>query len=110
MGELTKGEHPVRAKDVHIATNKNKLMFVLRSSKTHAQSSRPQIIKINSIDRKGEGHQQVNLSCPYRLLEDYIAVRPNYRSDTEQFFIFRDRTPITPRNVRKIKVIQQSQF
>ena len=48
VGELTKGDHPVCAKDVHIADNKRKLMFILHTSKTHSHNHNPQIIKINS--------------------------------------------------------------
>ena len=35
IGELTSGDHPVKAFDVHIGENKNKMVFVLRTSKTH---------------------------------------------------------------------------
>ena len=34
VGELTQGEHPILATDVHIGENKNKILFVLRTSKT----------------------------------------------------------------------------
>ena len=44
VGELASGSHPVRAKDVHIAKNKNKLLFVLYSSKTHNKGMKPQKI------------------------------------------------------------------
>ena len=38
IGELTaaSGNHAVLAKDIHIGRNKNKLMFVLHTSKTHS--------------------------------------------------------------------------
>ena len=42
VGELAKGEHPVLVQDVHIAMNKNKILFILRTSKTHWKDSRPQ--------------------------------------------------------------------
>ena len=35
IGELTTGQHPVKAKDVHIGQNKEKMLFILHSSKTH---------------------------------------------------------------------------
>ena len=42
VGEVAKGEHPVLAKDVHIGTNKDKILFILRSSKTHCEGDKPQ--------------------------------------------------------------------
>ena len=33
IGELASGTHPVKAKDVHIVKNKNKLLFILYTSK-----------------------------------------------------------------------------
>ena len=48
VGELAFGTHYVRACDVHIAKNKNKLLFILYSSKTHDQGSQPQTIKVTA--------------------------------------------------------------
>ena len=45
ISELTSGAHPVQAKNVHITQNKNKLLFMLFTSKTHGLKSRPQRIK-----------------------------------------------------------------
>ena len=44
VGELTLSSHVVKARDVHIARNKYKMLFVLRSSKTHARCMKPQQI------------------------------------------------------------------
>ena len=52
IGELTKGTHPILAKDVHIARNKQKMLFILRTSKTHGKYSMPQTVKINSRKHK----------------------------------------------------------
>ena len=56
-GEVTPGHHVAKARDVHLVTNKDKLMIVLYSSKTHDLSCRPQKIKIssNKCDRAGTG-------------------------------------------------------
>ena len=48
IGEMTTGTHPVRACDVHIGNNKNKMLFVLRTSKTHGTENKPQTVKICS--------------------------------------------------------------
>ena len=50
VGELTSGTHPVLARDVHVGENKQKLMFILCTSKTHGKDNKPQIIKITSSD------------------------------------------------------------
>ena len=46
ISELTKEVHAVKVVDVHISLNKCKLMFMLRSSKTHGLYAKPQIIII----------------------------------------------------------------
>ena len=46
VGEVTKSQHVLKAKDVHIAQNKDKILLILYSSKTHTKGSRPQKIKI----------------------------------------------------------------
>ena len=44
----TPSGHAVKANDVHIAKNKNKLMYILHTSKTHGKGSKLQIVKISS--------------------------------------------------------------
>ena len=73
IGELTSGTHPVLAKDVHISINKNKMMFVLHSSKMHGKSMKPQVIKINAkkeTSRMKHANLQVLIwkFCPFKLL------------------------------------------
>ena len=48
---MTESQHVVKAKDVHIGINKDKLMFVLHSSKTHGKGTKPQIVKINCLEQ-----------------------------------------------------------
>ena len=50
MGELTKSQHVIKAKNVHLAENKEKLRLVLYSSKTHGKESHLQNIKIVASD------------------------------------------------------------
>ena len=49
IGELTSGPHVVKAKDIHVGKNKDKILIILHSSKTHGKESLPQKIKISSI-------------------------------------------------------------
>ena len=46
IGEVTWSQHVILAKDVHLAENKDKLLIVLYSSKTHGKESLPQLVKI----------------------------------------------------------------
>ena len=39
IGEVTLSPHAILAKDVHIGENKNKILFILRSSKTHCKAT-----------------------------------------------------------------------
>ena len=101
VGELTSSPHVVKAVDVRIGLNKNKLMFVLHTSKTHTGGDKPQIIKINSVKKDNNDNKYGNLSqhlpsiCPFTLLKDYLKLRKKYKDEKEQFFVFRDRTPVT---------------
>ena len=53
VGEVTHGDHVIRAKNVHIAENKNKIKIILYTSKTHGEDSIPQEIKITSAEASG---------------------------------------------------------
>ena len=55
VGEVTKSNHMLKAKDVHIGTNKEKILLVLHSSKTHSPSNLPQEIKITSNNLSDTG-------------------------------------------------------
>ena len=100
IGELVKGDHPAKAKDVHIATNKKKILIVLHSSKTHGKHSRPQKIKISADSPLHS--QQKKWFCPFELAINYMRLRGDYKSLHDQFFVFRDNTPISAANTRKI--------
>ena len=96
IGELAKGDHPILARDVHMGLNKNKLMFILRSSKTHCKSDIPQTVKITSTSNKEAQY------CPYKILREYLAVGLRYIENEEQFFVFRDRSPLKITTLSKV--------
>ena len=112
VGELTAGEHPVLARDVHIATNKRKIMLILHTSKMHGKNMRPQTIKITSTQTQKQSELPTQVkedtkrqskqtkTCPYELLRDYLRIRGSYRSDMEPFFVFSDGSPVTPVQLR----------
>ena len=97
VGELMSGSHPVLAKNVHIASNKRKMLFLLTSSKTHRPGDPPQMVKITGI-KKGK---EVG-ACPFILLKEFIEHRPIRNDDMELFFIFRDGSPVKPDHFRSV--------
>ena len=48
-----KGGHTIKAKNVFVATNKEKIKIILHTSKTHDESSDPQEIKITGMESTG---------------------------------------------------------
>ena len=48
VGELTESPHAVKAANIHMATNKKKILIMLYSSKTHGMCDCPQMICITS--------------------------------------------------------------
>ena len=102
IGEVTSSDHILKAKDVKMGTNKKKMAFILRTSKTHGLGNEPQKIKITSVNYGPLGHTCIYINrdnnrwCPFTLLQAYLDIRKKRASDTEQFFVFRDRTPIIP--------------
>ena len=106
VGEVCASDHVIKVKDVHVGVNKNKMMFVLHTSKTHWNNVKPQVVKINSREFDAVGNRMANIAqinkkcCPFRLLNRFLAVRPCRSGDKEQFFIFRDRSAVTPYHLR----------
>ena len=111
IGEAASGAHPILARDVHIGTNKRKFLLILQTSKTHWKNSRPQMIKISATKIENETVAQnprtknkgintgTKLPCPYLLLKKYATLRGNFHEDQEPFFVFADKSPVTPRHV-----------
>ena len=98
--ELTYSQHVIKAKDVHLARNKRKLLLVLYSSKTHDCGMRPQKIKITA--NKTVRYYNNRNFCPFNLMRDYIDCRHCYEKDAEQFFVFNDRKPVQAEQARKV--------
>ena len=73
VGELTLNDHSILARDVHIGSNKKKILFILCSLKTHTKGSPPQMVKITSKPKESIKHHPVVGGllydyCPYDLL------------------------------------------
>ena len=101
VGELTFSQHVAKAANVHLATNKEKILVVLYSLKMHSEAVRPQKIKIIKNNNPTIGGSR-NF-CPFEILHRYIKLRGEFiESKEEPFFIFRDRTPVQAKNIRKL--------
>ena len=96
-GEIATGPHVILAENVSIGTNKDKILFLLRTSKTHDISCKPQLVKIT----RASGTAQARF-CPFKILNDYIECRPPARNAREQFFVFSDNSPVKPDHVRNL--------
>ena len=99
VGELTLGPHTVKACNINVGNNKDKILMVLYTSKTHGQESRPQKIKIAAV-AGGLSSRVKRFFCPFKVIIKYMNHRGDYVDETEQFFIFRDRSPVKPYHFR----------
>ena len=106
IGEIALGPHTIKAKDIHVGRNKQKILMVLYTSKTHGLESRPQKIKIeaNSNNVLQSQNSEFNglIFCPFAMVRRFLAARGNYEKDDEQFFVFRDKSPLKPENFREL--------
>ena len=105
IGELThtKAGHALKAKDVHFAQNKDKILLVLHSSKTHGRDVRPQKIKIAATANTFKIWNKDKHFCPFEITCEFLKIRgEDYYSDDEQFFIFPDRSVVQPDAVRRV--------
>ena len=104
IGEVTSGDHPILAGDVQIGTNKQKIQFFLRSSKTHGKESRPQSVKISSQPIKSKRRKQGEKMqfCPYELIRRYPKIRGPFSCKKKSpFFVFSDGSKVTPAHMRQ---------
>ena len=105
LREVTEGPHVIKAVDVHVGDNKNKVMFVLHTSKTHGHDKKPQIVKISEVSDGTNNDNKISMHglCPFQLLRDYWDLRKmcNDRQH-EQFFVFQDRSLVKPFHVRAL--------
>lgn len=87
LGELAKGPHQIKARNFHLANNKNKAIFMLESSKTHNIRQAPKKVVIPGIPQLGK-------YCPIKLIGEYLKLRENTDSSSA-FFMLRGGQPIT---------------
>lgn len=92
VGELVQGDHQMKAENVHLARNKNKLIILLTSSKTHTPQDAPQRIEIPAIPQLGK-------NCPLKLLENFMKIRES-GSANNALFTLPSGIPITAQMFR----------
>ena len=93
VSEVCKSNHVMKAKDISAARDKEKILIVLYSSKTHTIGQRSQRTKITSNRVEKTGSYLTRHFCPFRLILTYIDWRGGYETNEEQFFVFRDKSP-----------------
>ena len=102
IGEMAIGSHSILSKNIHIDINKDKILIILYSSKTHDKSSRPQKVKISAISCDKVKSPKRRHFCPFSVTREYLRQRGNYISDDEQFFVFADHRLIQPDHIRTV--------
>ena len=99
IGEVTKSDHVIQARDINIATNKQKILIYLFSSKTHRKESRPQKVKIAAIDKTDSHFRHF---CPFEILQNCMKIQGDYETLDEQFFVFPGNIPVEPDHICKV--------
>ena len=105
IGELTYSPHAIRAKDIKIATKRDKIKLTLYTSKMHGKESKPQEIKIAGIDSPSIANvvnYKQRFFCPFKITSEFLAMRGPYLNDEDQLFTFRDGSPVKPAHVRQL--------
>ena len=72
ISEVTMSDHVVKARDVHSALNKDKIMLKLYTSKTHNQGMKAQTIKITANLIEKSGFYAKRNFCPFKLINAYM--------------------------------------
>ena len=91
IGELAESKHAVKAANILVGNNKNKILIILYSSKMHRKESAPQQIKISATESTGKKCRNF---CPFTLINDYIKMRGPFLDAHEPFFVLRDKSPL----------------
>ena len=97
IGEVAYSQHCIKAAHISMGVNKNKILIILYSSKTHGAESSPQKIKI--IQANGKQRQ---FFCPFKLMSKFIKIRGTYKTEQEPLFIYRDKMPVMPATVNAV--------
>ena len=114
VGEISESQHTIKAVNIHKADNRDRILIILYTSKTHSLDSLPQKIKIC-----GKSHLEVFTGndttrvaskkylkdchfCPVEWTKLYIQNRPPIQHEQEQFFIFQDGSNLQATHLRQV--------
>ena len=97
VGELTLGNHTVKANGIEVGDKLDKIMVILYTSKTHGQESRPQKIKIAAVPAK---RLDTRFFCPIKAVIKYMKIRGDFVNKTDQVFIFSNGSVVKPYHFR----------
>ena len=98
---LTESNHAVRAKDVKIGLNKDKILLVLYTSKTHGKHNEPQKIKITGTIN-GTDFGIKRFFCPFTIVRRYAALRGDFEEPQEPFVVFGEGSQLTVQHMRMV--------
>ena len=101
LAKLAFSQHTIKACNVHVGTNKNKILIILYSSKTHDKESKPQEIRISADADNSHNISHQHFS-PFSLARLYMTMRGGYTELSEPFFIFKDGSHVKPSHVRQV--------
>ena len=99
IGEVTDSNHVIKASNIYIGQNKNKIKIILYSSKTHDASTRPQEIRISASEASG---RKEKFFCPFQLNREYMRLRSHYKDSNKNYFVFSDRSPVMYTHARNV--------
>ena len=74
VGEVCASDHSIKASNVQIALNKEKILIILHSSKTHHEGMQPQKVKITSNKSEQTGSYRKCHFCPFKLMQNYLKM------------------------------------
>lgn len=94
VGEMAKGDHPVLARDVHLAHDRKKVQIILRTSKTHGLGDQPQYVKFDSYDSRSYLYNKH--FCPFEVVREFLSTRGPKQNDDDMLFVFQDNSPVKP--------------
>ena len=100
--ETGRADHSIKVINVHVATNKNKILIILPTSKTHGKGDQPQKIKITANDDTSSCLSRSRHFCPFNLMQKYIEIRGGYDTPDDQFFVLSDKSPLKADSVRSV--------
>lgn len=94
VGEMAQGDHPVRARDIHLNYEKKKVQIILRTSKTHGLGDQPQYIKFDTHDSKARLNNRH--FCPFEIVAEFLRYRDYKQGQDDILFVFSDNSPVRP--------------